>query len=189
MCKPVFRQADIPFNLNKNRWNPSYSYMKITNVTLTAMALLTPFLFAGEKDHEGHDHDDHSKATHDHVANIAGPNGGRVFTSTEPHFEFFVTKDRKIRLTFMDKDNKPAASEGATASAIGGERSAPTKMTFAKDGDTLISDKPLPDGINVPIILQVKSAADADNVTEKLNVDLSDCPTCKHPGYACTCDH
>ena len=91
--------------------------MKITNVTLTAMALLTPFLFA-EKGHEGHDHDNHADATHDHVKNIAGPNGGKVFTSSEPHFEFFVTEERKIRLTFLDKDNKAAATpEGAAASA------------------------------------------------------------------------
>ena len=53
--------------------------MKITNVTLTAMALLTPFLFA-EKGHEGHDHDNHSDATHTHVKNIAGPNGGGRFS-------------------------------------------------------------------------------------------------------------
>lgn len=164
--------------------------MKITNVTLTAMALLTPYLFAGDKSHEGHDHDNHSDATHKHVKAIAGPNGGKVFTSTEPHFEFFVTEDRKVRLTFLDKDNKPAAlSEGTSASAVGGERSAPTKMTFAKDGDTLLSGQALPEGMNVPLILQVKSAADADNVTEKLNVDLSDCPTCEYREYACVCGH
>ncbi len=62
-------------------------------------------------------------------------------------------------------------------------------MIFAKDGDTLLSDKPLPDGNNVPIILQVKSAVDADNVTERLNVNLAECPTCKHKEYACTCEH
>lgn len=163
--------------------------MKITNVTLTAMALLTPFLFA-EKGHEGHDHDNHADATHDHVKNIAGPNGGKVFTSSEPHFEFFVTEERKIRLTFLDKDNKAAATpEGAAASAVGGERSAPTKIVFEKDGETLLSDKPLPEGMDVPLILQVKPAADADNVTERFNVNLADCPTCEHREYACVCEH
>jgi hypothetical protein len=164
--------------------------MKITNVTLTAMALLTPFLFAEKKGHEGHDHDDHDHATHDDVATIAGPNGGKVFTSTEPHFEFFVTKKRMIRLTFLDKDNKATApAEGSSASAISGDRSSPTKMTFTKDGDSLISDKPLPEGKKVPMILQLKSAADADNVTEKLNIDLNSCSTCEQLEYACTCEH
>ncbi|QTN31416.1 hypothetical protein HZ994_03425 [Akkermansiaceae bacterium] len=163
--------------------------MKITNVTLTAMALLTPYLFAGEKGQDNHGKDNHDEAGHKHAAITAGPNGGKIFTSTEPHFEFFVTEDRKLRLTFLDKENKPAPAGDATASAIGGERSAPTKMTFAKVGESLISEKPLPEGKKIPLILQVKSAADADNVTERLTVDLNSCPTCVHLEYACTCGH
>ncbi len=163
--------------------------MKITNVTLTAMALLTPYLFAEQKGHEGHDHDDHSEKTHKDVETLAGPNEGRILTSTEPHAEFFVTPERKVKITFLDEEGKTVSPEQATISAIGGDRTAPTRMTFARDGDSFISDKPLPEGKNIPIILQIKVAPDADNVTEKFNVDFSDCPTCKHPEYACTCDH
>jgi hypothetical protein len=163
--------------------------MKTTNVTLTAMALLTPFLFAEEKGHEGHDHDDHSEKTHADVATITGPNEGRILTSTEPHAEFFITPERKVKITFVDGNGKAISPEEATISAIGGSRSAPTRMTFAKDGDSFISDKALPEGKLVPIILQIKVAPDADNVTEKFSVDFADCPTCKHLEYACTCGH
>lgn len=163
--------------------------MKITNVTLTAMALLTPFLFAEEKGHEGHDHDNHDEATHAHMEKMQGPNEGRVITSTEPHTEFFVTKDRKVKITFLDDKGKAITPELEAVSAIAGDRSSPTRMTFAKDGDSLISDKTLPDGLSIPIILQIKTTAEGDNVMERFNVNLDECPTCEHPEYACTCEH
>ena len=163
--------------------------MKITNVTLTAMALLTPFLFAEEKGHEGHDHTDHGDKTHGHVAKMAGPNEGRIFVSTEPHTEFFVTPERKIKITFLDENNKAITPTDQTVSAIGGDRANPTRMVFAIEGEAMVSDKPLPEGKRIPLILQIKTAAEGDFVTEKFTVDLSNCPTCEHQEYACTCDH
>ena len=163
--------------------------MKITSVTLTAMALLTPYLFAEQKGQESNDRDDHSEKTHDEAKEMAGPNEGRILTSTEPHSEFFVTPERKVKITFIDGNGKALPLDGQTVSAIGGDRSAPTRMVFVKDGDSLLSDKPLPEGKLVPIILQIRTAPDADNVTEKFNVDFSDCPTCEHTEYACTCGH
>lgn len=163
--------------------------MKITNVTLTAVALLTPFLFAEDKGHEGHDHDNHSEKAHEHAQEIAGPNEGRIITSTEPHAEFFVMEDRKVKITFIDENGKAIAPGDQTISAIGGDRSDPTRMVFTKDGDAFISDKPVPEGMNVPIILQIRAAADADNVTEKFNINFAECPTCEHLEYACICAH
>ncbi|MGJ8641854.1 MAG: hypothetical protein ACSHX9_00470 [Luteolibacter sp.] len=170
--------------------------MKITNVTLTAMALLTPWLFAQDKapkdDHADHDHSDHSEETHADVKTLEGPNKGRIITATEPHVEFFVTDDRKILLTFLDDENKPVTLEAPVVSAIGGERTAPTRMTFEPNGEgaaALISNISLPEGDNIPIILQIKTAPDADNVTERFNINLASCPTCVHLEYACTCDH
>ncbi|MFK7849962.1 MAG: hypothetical protein AB8D78_03190 [Akkermansiaceae bacterium] len=163
--------------------------MKITNVTLTAVALLTPFLFADEKGHEGHDHSDHGDKAHEHVKKIAGPNGGRVIVATEPHTEIFITKDRKVKITFLSDDNKAITPKDQTVSAIGGDRSSPTRMTFAIEGDSMISDKALPKGNMIPLILQIKTAAEGDFVTEKMTVDLSNCPTCEYQEYACTCDH
>lgn len=160
---------------------------------LILLALLgTPLAFADDKhdhskeskeEHAGHDHD------HDHGKKAAGPNGGRVITAVEPHFEFFVTPERKVKITFLGEDNKPVPAQEQTVTAVGGERSKPTRLAFAKEGDALLSDKPLPEGKMVPIILQVKTAPDAKTVTERFTVNLNDCPTCEHKEYACTCEH
>ncbi|WP_193214264.1 hypothetical protein [Luteolibacter marinus] len=150
-----------------------------TNISILFAALclaITPTLRA---------EDDH----HHHEKHEAGPNGGRVIDKVEPHFEFFVMPDKKLKLTFLGEDGKAVALKEQTVTAIGGERSKPTRFTFAKDGDALVSDKPLPEGKLVPIVLMVKMTPDAKTVTEKFNVNLAECPTCEHMEYACTCDH
>lgn len=119
----------------------------------------------------------------------AGPNGGRILKGVEPRAEFFVTTDKKIRITFLDAEGKPAAQENAQITVTSGDRSNPTKMTFTKDGTSYISDKALPEGQNVPVVVQVKATADGKSVTEKFGANLANCGECKHAEYACTCDH
>ena len=164
----------------------SIAIIKVILVTLLAAQDKAPRNIAGE-----HDHSDHAGEAHAGTETIEGPNKGRIITTTEPHVEFFITSDRKILLTFLDSENKAIALEDPTVSAIGGERAAPTRMTFVSNGEdgSLISDVPLPEGKNIPLILQIKTAPDAKNVVEKFGVDLSECPTCVHLEYACTCDH
>ena len=150
---------------------------KIASILLACLAL-TPAIHAADK----HDHT--------HEKKEAGPNGGRIITSTNPHYEFFVTPERKVKITFLGEDNKAIPAKDQIVTATSGDRSAPTKLTFTKDGDSLISDKALPEGNNnPPIILQVKSSPDAKSVTEKFNANLAICPECKHAEYACTCEH
>lgn len=150
---------------------------KIASILLACLAL-APAIHA-EETHE-----------HTHEKKEAGPNGGRIITSTDPHYEFFVTPERKVKITFLGEDKKPIAPENQYVTATTGERAAPTKMAFVKEGDSLISDKAIPEGNdNPPIILQVKLTADAKTVTEKFNVNLAICPECKHAEYACTCEH
>lgn len=132
--------------------------------------------------HEGHDHGDHTKK-------IAGPNGGRVITSVEPHLEFFFTKDRKVKITAVDDAGKAVALGEHVVTVTGGSRSKPTRMSFTKDGDSLISDKAFPEGNMLPVIVQIKATPDAKTMIEKFTLNLSDCPTCEHAEYACTCDH
>lgn len=130
-----------------------------------------------------------AKEDHAHEKKVAGPNGGRVITSVDPHFEFLVTPDKKVKITFLDEAGKPVAPKEQTVSAVGGERANPTKLAFTKDGESLISDKALPDGNTIPIVLLVKASPDAKAVTEKFGVNLADCAECKHKEYACTCEH
>jgi len=146
--------------------------MKWMMTLMTALCLSSPLL---------HGHDEHGTKK-------AGPNGGRLLTSTEPHAEFFVTPERKVRITFLGEDGKPVLPEKAEASLTGGDRANPTKLTFTKDGTSLLSDKPLPEGQNVPVVLRF-SAGSEKPVTEKFGVNLADCEECQHKEYACTCAH
>jgi len=47
----------------------------------------------------------------------------------------------------------------------------------------------IPEGENLPTVVQIKANPDAKAVTEKFNLNLAQCPTCKNKEYACTCEH
>lgn len=168
--------------------------MKTTRKMTTFAACTASFallaagnLMAEEKGQDGSDHAEHAGQAHAEAK--AGPNGGKVIQKVEPHLEFWVTKDRKVQITALDKDGKATPIGAQIVSVIGGDRSKPTRMTFAKEGDVLVSDKAFPEGNDFPVVVQIKTTPDAKTVIEKFNLNLSDCPTCKHLEYACTCDH
>jgi hypothetical protein len=125
----------------------------------------------------------------DHEHKEAGPNGGRLITSIEPHAEFFITKERKVQITFVDDDGKAVAPGEQVVSVTTGERAAPTRLTFTKSGNVLISDAALPAGNGFPTVVQIKASAGGTTVTEKFNLNLSTCPECKLAEYACVCGH
>lgn len=109
--------------------------------------------------------------------------------AVEPHVEFLVTGDRQVKLTFVDDDLKPIAPAEQTATVIAGDRSAPVRLAFQREGDQLVSDGKLPEGNDFPTVVQLKVTPDASPVIEKFNLNLADCPTCEHQEYACTCEH
>lgn len=119
----------------------------------------------------------------------AGPNGGRVLTAVEPHAEFAVTTDRKVKITFLDAAGKPIAPAEQVVTVTTGERSAPVKLAFTKSGNALISDKALPEGNDLPTVVQIKATPSAKSVVEKFNLNLAVCPGCKLQEFACTCEH
>lgn len=131
---------------------------------------------------------DKDKHDHEHAAK-AGPTGGKLITEVEPHVEFFVNKDKKVEIRFIDDDMKVVAPGEQVITVILGDRSAPTKLAFTKDGDKLISDKAIPEGADLPTVVQIKAKPDDKAVTEKFNLNLAQCPTCKNKEYACTCAH
>jgi hypothetical protein len=141
----------------------------------------------GHEAHDGHEHDEH--AEHDHHEKQAGPNGGRVITSVEPHLEFFVTEERFVQITFLNDANEVVTPEDQSVSLIGGDRQNPIRLRFVKKGQELVSTEPLPEGNNLPIILSIKRDKASKTVREKFNLNLSDCPTCDYKEYACVCDH
>ncbi len=145
-----------------------------------------------EEDHSDHDHashEGHDHGEHDHAEAKAGPNGGRIITSVEPHLEFFVTDARLIQITFLNEDGKAIAPKDQALSLIGGDRQNPVRLRFTKKGNVLVSDNALPEGNNLPIVLSIKADAKSKTIREKFNLNLSDCPTCEYKEYACICEH
>jgi len=157
-------------NLNKHK------PMKIALLSILAVLALAFTAHAADKDH-----------LHDDIK--AGPSGGRLITAVEPHAEFFVNKDNKVEIRFVDDDNKVLAPGEQVVTVTLGDRSAPTRLFFSKDGNKLVSDKTIPAGNDHPTVVQIKAKAGEKAVNEKFNLNLEQCPTCKNKEYACICDH
>ena len=120
---------------------------------------------------------------------IKAPNGGRIINAVEPRAEFLVTADKKVEIRFLAADGKVIAPAAQVVTVAMGDRAAPTKLAFTKDGDKLVSDKVIPEGKGLPVVLQIKTTPEAKTVTEKFTLNMADCPTCSNAEYACTCDH
>jgi hypothetical protein len=118
-----------------------------------------------------------------------GPNGGRVVRNVEPPLEVYITKDRKIEITALTKDLKPAKLTGQVISVTAGDRSNPTRLELKEDGGRLVSTNALPKGEDYPVSVSIKQNAGAKAVYDKFHLDLSECSGCKLPEYACTCAH
>ena len=137
---------------------------------------------------EGEPHE-HGPDTHTHGTKTPGPNGGRLITSVTPNFEFFVMEDRKIKLTFVDAEAKPADVTEAIVSLTGGDRQDPVELSFAVQENALLSNAPLPDGDLVKVILTIQATPESEPVLERFNVDFATCSECQLLEYACICDH
>lgn len=142
---------------------------KLTIAILTSLSISC--VFAAENH-------GHKSEKHHHDENVTqGPNGGHVIDSKAGFsFEVTVDKHRKARIVFLDKAHKPVALGEQSISGIAGERSAPLKLSFAKgkdaDANVFISDKALPAGAHVPMIISIKTAPDAKTVTERFELHL-----------------
>ena len=157
--------------------------------TLLAVALcgfITPAsLIAQEKEHNHEEHAGHDHAEH----KVKGPNNGRMIMKVEPHAEFFVTKDRKVQITFVDDDGKKVAIGKQKVTVICGDRANPTTMKMELKDGMLVSSNVLPKGNDYPTVVSIKVTPDAKTVREKFNLNMSECPTCDNKEYHCSGDH
>ena len=124
-----------------------------------------------------------------HEAITPGPNGGRLLTGIKPRTEFFVTPERKVQITFVDADGKAVAPADQVVTVTAGDRSAPTRLTFVKKGNSLLSEGVLPAGNDFPTVVQIKPTPEEKAVVSRFNLNLSICGECSNPEYACTCGH
>lgn len=153
---------------------------------LSTAALSSPSALGEEKKNNP---SEHSESEHAGTAKKAGPNGGRILSEVEPHAEFLVTKERKIQITFLDDDAKAITPASQIITVTTGSRSAPTQLTFEKTESGFLSTTALPEGMNLPAIVQVKSSPEAKTVIVRFSINLADCPECDSLEYACTCEH
>jgi hypothetical protein len=121
--------------------------------------------------------------------NIKAPNGGRIIHTVDPHAEFVVTADKKIEIRFLDDSGKVIAPGEQVVTVTTGDRAKPIKLTFAKDGNKLVSDKTIPDGELLPVVLQIRAKEGEKASTAKFTLNLAKCSTCGNLEYACTCAH
>jgi hypothetical protein len=128
-------------------------------------------------------------ATLGHESAVGGPNGGRLLTKLEPHAELLVRDDRRIQVVFLDADDKPVPAANQTVTVTTGSRLSPTTLTFERSGDVLVSTRALPEGDNLPAVVQIRVTPGAPPVIERFNLNLATCPDCDRHEYACACDH
>jgi hypothetical protein len=119
----------------------------------------------------------------------AGPNGGRLLEKTSPKAEFFVEKDRTVKVSFFDAAMKPVAVTGQNVTVIADAKGGKTKLEFEKKGDVLVSKSKLPDSDGYPVVVQFKQDAEAKPQNFRFTLDLHNCGGCKRAEYACTCGH
>jgi hypothetical protein len=122
-------------------------------------------------------------------ADKAGPSGGKLLTKVQPNAEFFVTKNRLIEIRFVDAANKVVPPGEQVVNVIMGDRSSPTKLNFTKQGDKVVSNQPIPEGHGHPTVVQIRANADQEPVSERFNLNLGACSSCKYEEYACICGH
>jgi hypothetical protein len=169
------------------------TYLKVLILgTLALLGVNNVNAGAGHRHSEhGHEHATHSSEAAAHAPHqpAGGPNGGRLIKIVVPHLEFFVTPERFVQITFLGRDGQVVPVADQVVSAIGGDRSAPTKVEFVEDEGRLISTAALPEMKRMPIILQIKTTPDATPVRETFYLNMSGCPSCEYKEYACICGH
>jgi len=148
--------------------------MKTILSSTLAVIILTSGAFAAE----GHDHD----------KVIPGPKGGRIAEVESGHVEFFVQPDKKVSVTFYDKDLKVQSAGEQVVTAIAEAPAGKTKLDFEKSGDSLVSTQVLPEGDGYRIVLQIKANPDAKPQNIRVEYHTEVCGKCNRAEYACICE-
>jgi hypothetical protein len=121
---------------------------------------------------------------------VGGPKGGRLLETEPQKAEFFVTKDRKVEVTFYDAALKPVAP-GAQVVAITAEpKSGRTKVEMEMTATGFVSKAALPASAEpYRVVVQIREKPEAAPKNFRVDLDLAVCGECKRAEYACTCEH
>lgn len=164
------------------------THFKLLLLAMLALSAAS-FASAGAGQKQGaHGHDGAHAEVADVAANVA-PNGGRIIRLVQPHLEFWLTPERFVQITFIDHNGAVVPVADQAVSLIGGDRSAPTMLSFEKNDGVLRSTAALPEIKNMPIVLQIKVTPEAKMVRAKFYLNLGNCGSCSFKEYACICGH
>lgn len=117
-----------------------------------------------------------------------GPNGG-LLLKTEPRAEFFVNKDRKVVISFLDDELKEISPGDRTARVTVLAPSGRKALEFEPKGSALVSEEPLPDGDGYTIVAQIFETPDARPQNYRVVYEEHICGGCDLAEYACICGH
>ena len=120
---------------------------------------------------------------------VAGPKGGRLLDTAPQKAEFFVTKDRKVEVTFYDAALKPVAPANQVIAITAEPASGKTKIELEKTATGFVSTAALPESKEpYRVVVQVKEKPDATPKNFRVDLNLAMCGGCQKAEYACTCD-
>jgi hypothetical protein len=119
---------------------------------------------------------------------VAGPKGGRLLETEPQKAEFFVTKDRKVEISFYDAALKPMAPAAQVVSVTAEPKSGRAKLELEKTANGYVSKTALPEGEPYRVVVQVRATPEAKPQNFRVDFNMQICNECKHPEYACTCD-
>lgn len=143
--------------------------MKTKIILLTAVALLGAGLLHAEKI-------------------TGGPNGGRLLETEPQKAEFFVNADRKVEVTFYDTALKPVAPDTQSVHVIAEPAAGRTPLEMERTATGFLSKAPLPAGEPYRVVVQVRSAPQAQLRNFRIDLNLGTCGECKRAEYACICE-
>ena len=121
---------------------------------------------------------------------IGGPKGGRLLETEPQKAEFFVTKDRKVEITFYDAALKPVAPAAQVVAVTAEPKSGRAKIDLEKTATGFVSKQALPASEEpYRVVVQVREKPDAAPKNFRVDLNLDTCGECKRAEYACTCAH
>lgn len=120
----------------------------------------------------------------------AGPKGGRLLDTTPHAAEFFVTKERKVEVTFYDAARQPVAPGDRVVGVIAEPPAGRTPIGLEKTATGFVSTSPLPPAAEAyRVIVQIRADPGARPQNFRIDLKLETCGECQVAEYACVCAH
>lgn len=118
---------------------------------------------------------------------VGGPKGGRLLEADGQKAEFFVTKDRKVEITFYDAALKPVGPGEQVVAVTAEPKSGRAKLDLEKTATGYVSKTSLPEGDPYRVVVQMRVKPDAKPHNFRVDLNTETCGECKRAEYACTC--